>query len=48
MTKQEKHELRIKIAKLLKSTNSQLNFVEEEDLVLLETTLREILTKSIL
>lgn len=43
MTKQEKHELRSKIAKQLKQVQSNLQFLEEKDLVNLESYLKETL-----
>lgn len=43
MTKQERHELRMKIARQLKQTQALLTFVKDEDLVSLENKLQEIL-----
>lgn len=46
MTKQEKHELRSRIAKQLKQVQASLSFMTEEDLVNLEEQLRETLLKA--
>jgi hypothetical protein len=47
MTKQEKHELRVKIARQLKQVQSSLSFMTEEDLVNLEEQLKKALEKAI-
>jgi hypothetical protein len=47
MTKQEKHELRVKIARQLKLVQSSLSFMTEEDLVNLEEQLKKALEKAI-
>lgn len=47
MTKQEKHELRSKIAKQLKQVQASLTFMSEEDLVNLEEQLKKALEKAI-
>lgn len=47
MTKEEKHELRLKIAKQLKQIQSALIFLSEEDLVNLQTELKNQLQRTI-
>lgn len=46
MTKQEKHELRSKIAKQLKQVQASLIFLSDEDLVNLEEQLRDTIEKA--
>jgi hypothetical protein len=45
MTKQEKHELRLKLSKQLKQVQATLIFADESDLVNLEAKLKELLQK---
>lgn len=47
MTKKELHEKRIKLARLLKQVQANLQQVEEKDLLDLEVKLKELLYKTI-